>query len=42
MGGTAGATKIIVNINGTTHINNFNGFSVSKQSNILGRKIDMP
>jgi len=31
-----------VNINGTTNINNFNNFSLSQQSNIKGRKIDMP
>ena len=37
-----GATKIIVNINGTTNINNYHNLSLSQQANIKGRKIDMP
>lgn len=41
-GAATSGTKIIVNINGTTNINNFNNFSLSNQSNIKGRKIDMP
>lgn len=37
-----GGANIIVNINGTTNINNFHNFTRSQQANIRGRKIDMP
>ena len=37
-----GGANIIVNINGTTNINNFHNFTRSQQANIKGRKIDMP